>query len=713
MGKIIGIDLGTTNSVVSYFENNQTHIIENAEGNRTTPSVVSFKDNEIIIGEAAKRQAITNPNTIISVKRFMGTDKVFNIEGKEYKPEQISAMILSYLKEYAEKKLGEEVTEAVITVPAYFNDQQRQATKDAGKIAGLTVNKIINEPTAAALAYGMDNNAKDEKILVYDLGGGTFDVSVLQLKDKVFEVLATSGNNSLGGDDFDEKIMQYIVSEFEKEHGIDLTENRMALQRMKEESEKAKKNLSSVPETTISLPFIINEDSNPLHIEMVLTREKFDELTAELVEKTREPINSALADAKITFEELDEVVLVGGSTRIPAVKNLVQDLLQKEPNATVNPDEVVAMGAAFQASMLSGEVQDIVLLDVTPLTLGVETKGGIMTPIIRRNTVIPTSRTLTFTTVEDNQKSVDVKILQGERALSENNKFLGNLILDGIKEGEAGSAKIMVTFSINDNGIVSIKIKDEDRGISKEVTLEGKTNLSEAEIEDMINSANKNKEEDEKIRRVIVLVNIADRKYKELYKEIERAMKAGIKSSDLMMYQEFLREYEYAISTRNEEAVTKHNSTVNDHLLSISALIESFEKNGKVEAPVKEEATQEEVKAEEEVVAPAMSEPTPEVISPEVPKAEAKEEVKAEEAKPTPAPKAKKPAEKAKDTKKADIVRESHSSSEIFKNKNSKKSSSVRVKNEELEILKKELDLLRSKNLELFEEMEDIKDKEK
>ena len=488
MAKIIGIDLGTTNSCVSVLENNEVKVIANPEGNRTTPSVVSFKNGEIIVGEAAKRQAVTNPDTVMSVKRYMGTDHKENVNGKSYTPQEISAMILQNLKATAEAYLGETVTKAVITVPAYFNDAQRQATKDAGKIAGLDVERIINEPTAAALAFGLDKLDQEQKVLVYDLGGGTFDVSILDLADGTFEVLATAGNNKLGGDDFDKKIMDYIVDEFKKENGIDLSNDKMAMQRIKEAAEKAKKDLSGVMQTQISLPFISAGAAGPLHLELSLTRAKFDEITRDLVVATEGPVRQALSDAGMQPSEIDQVLLVGGSTRIPAVQESVKRLLGKEPNKSVNPDEVVSMGAAIQGGVIAGDVKDVLLLDVTPLSLGIETMGGVMTVLIERNTTIPTTKSQVFSTAADNQPAVDINVLQGERSMARDNKQLGLFKLDGIEPAPRGVPQIEVTFSIDVNGIVNVKEaeanKAEDEKKRKDIETRNKA-------EQMINEIDK------------------------------------------------------------------------------------------------------------------------------------------------------------------------------------------------------------------------------
>ncbi len=496
MSKIIGIDLGTTNSCVSVLEGSEPKVIANPEGGRTTPSVVAFKNGETIVGDAAKRQMVTNPDTVYSIKRLMGTDKKVKANGKEYTPEEISAMILSYMKDYAESYLGEKVTKAVITVPAYFNDAQRQATKNAGKIAGLEVERIINEPTAAALAYGIDKQEDAHTILVYDLGGGTFDVSILELGDGVYEVKSTSGNNKLGGDDFDNRISDYLVSEFKKENGIDLSTDKMAMQRIKDASEKAKKDLSGVTSTQISLPFISQGDNGPLHLELNLTRAKFEDLISDLVESTLDPVRKALKDAKMTKDDINKVIFVGGSTRIPMVTDLVKKELGKEPSKGVNPDEVVAMGAAIQGGVLTGEVNDIVLLDVTPLSLGIETMGGVMTVLIPRNTTIPTSKSQIFSTAADNQPAVDVHVLQGERQMAADNKTLGNFQLGNIAPAPRGVPQIEVTFDIDANGIVNVKAKDLGTQKEQSITITSHTSLTDEEIDKMVKEAEANKEKD-------------------------------------------------------------------------------------------------------------------------------------------------------------------------------------------------------------------------
>ena len=581
MSKIIGIDLGTTNSCVSVLEAGSAKVIPNPEGGRTTPSVVSFKNGERIVGDAAKRQALTNPNTIISIKRLMGSGKKVEAEGKEYTPEEVSAMILSYMKDYAESYLGEKVTKAVITVPAYFNDSQRQATKNAGKIAGLEVERIINEPTAAALAYGLEKD-EGQTILVYDLGGGTFDVSILELGDGVFEVKSTNGNNKLGGDDFDNRIIDYLVDEFKKDNGIDLSKDKMAMQRLKEAAEKAKKDLSGVVSTQISAPFIAKgDDGEPVHLDVTLTRAKFEDLIRDLVESTLDPVKKALKDAKMDKKDIDKVIFVGGSTRIPMVYDLITKELGKEPSREVNPDEVVSMGAAIQGGVLTGDVNDIVLLDVTPLSLGIETLGGVMTTLIPRNTTIPTSKSEVFSTAADNQPAVDVHVLQGERPMAADNKTLGRFQLTNIPPAPRGVPQIEVKFDIDANGIVNVTAKDLGTNKEQSITITSSTTLTDEEVEKMMKEAEENKEKDEKRKEEAEVKNEAEqlifqaeKSIKDLGDKVDKKEKEEVEDQikelrealskddidDIKSKKDKLSEKAMALATKVYEQVNKENA---------------------------------------------------------------------------------------------------------------------------------------------------------
>ena len=572
MSKVIGIDLGTTNSCVSVLEGGTATVIANKEGERTTPSVVAFKDGEIIVGAAAKRQVVTNPDTVSSVKRLMGTSEKVKANGREYTPEEISAMILSNLKETAESYLGEKVTKAVITVPTYFNDSQRQATKNAGKIAGLEVERIINEPTAAALAYGLDKQDKTEQILVYDLGGGTFDVSILEIGDGVFEVKSTSGNNKLGGDDFDNRIVDYLVDTFKKENGVDLTSDKMAMQRLKDASEKAKKDLSGMTSTQISLPFLSQGENGPLHLEVNLTRAKFEELVDDLVESTLEPVRKALKDAKLSASDIDKVLLVGGSTRIPKVQELVKKELGKEPSKGVNPDEVVSMGAAIQGGVLTGEVDDIVLLDVTPLSLGIETLGGVCTVLIPRNTTIPTSKSQVFSTAADNQPAVDIHILQGERPMAVDNKTLGRFQLTNIPAAPRGVPQIEVTFDIDANGIVNVKAKDLGTNKEQSITITASTNLSDDEIDKMVKEAEANKEADNKRKEEADVKNEAE----QIIFQTEKAIKDlgdKVTNEDKEKAEKQMKELKEALEKNDIEDIKKKKDALSKTAMAMATKV--------------------------------------------------------------------------------------------------------------------------------------------
>ena len=572
MSKVIGIDLGTTNSCVSVLEGGTATVIANKEGERTTPSVVAFKDGEIIVGAAAKRQVVTNPDTVSSVKRLMGTSEKVKANGREYTPEEISAMILSNLKETAESYLGEKVTKAVITVPTYFNDSQRQATKNAGKIAGLEVERIINEPTAAALAYGLDKQDKTEQILVYDLGGGTFDVSILEIGDGVFEVKSTSGNNKLGGDDFDNRIVDYLVDTFKKENGVDLTSDKMAMQRLKDAAEKAKKDLSGMTSTQISLPFLSQGENGPLHLEVNLTRAKFEELVDDLVESTLEPVRKALKDAKLSASDIDKVLLVGGSTRIPKVQELVKKELGKEPSKGVNPDEVVSMGAAIQGGVLTGEVDDIVLLDVTPLSLGIETLGGVCTVLIPRNTTIPTSKSQVFSTAADNQPAVDIHILQGERPMAVDNKTLGRFQLTNIPAAPRGVPQIEVTFDIDANGIVNVKAKDLGTNKEQSITITASTNLSDDEIDKMVKEAEANKEADNKRKEEADVKNEAE----QIIFQTEKAIKDlgdKVTNEDKEKAEKQMKELKEALEKNDIEDIKKKKDALSKTAMAMATKV--------------------------------------------------------------------------------------------------------------------------------------------
>ncbi len=600
MAKIIGIDLGTTNSAVAVMEGGSPTIIPNSEGNRTTPSVVAFsKDGERLVGETAKRQAITNPDrTISSIKREMGSDyKTAEIDGKKYSPEEISAMILQKLKSDAEKYLNDTVTNAVITVPAYFTDAQRQATKDAGKIAGLNVDRIINEPTAASLAYGLDKESDQSKIMVYDLGGGTFDVSILEVGDGVFEVLATRGNNRLGGDDFDNKLVDYLANEFKKENGVDLTKDLTAMQRLKDAAEKAKKELSSTTTSNVNLPFITAVDGQPVHLDITVSKAKFDELTKDLVDETKKPVQDALSDAGLSASDIDKVLLVGGSTRIPAVQELVKSLIGKEPQRDINPDESVALGAAIQGGVLTGEVKDLLLLDVTPLSLGIETLGGVATKLIERNTTIPTKKSQVFTTAADGQTEVDIHVVQGEREMAADNTTLGRFQLTGIPAARRGVPQIEVTFDIDANGIVNVTAKDQGSGKEQKITITSSSNLSEEEIDKKVKEAEQFAEEDKKKKEDIDVKNNAESLVYQARKTLDEANIEGSQRDEI---EAEIKKLEDAIATNDVGQIKAQTEALQEEIYSMSEKM--YQANEGAEGSQAEDSDDDVVDADYEVI---------------------------------------------------------------------------------------------------------------
>ncbi len=587
---ILGIDLGTTNSAVAIMDGKKSIILENPEGKRTTPSVVSFKGDEIIVGDAAKRQMITNPNTIVSIKRHMGEKYTVDIEGKKYTPEEISAKILSYIKSFAEKKVGHKINKAVITVPAYFNDSQRQATKNAGRIAGLEVERIVNEPTAAALAYGLEKTDKEQKILVFDLGGGTFDVSVLDMSEGTFEVVSTSGDNELGGDDWDRAIMDWIIAEAKKDHNVDLSKDKMALQRLKDAAEKAKIDLSGQSTTQILLPFIAMGANGPINIEKELTRSKFEEITKSLLLRCKKPVEDAIKESGFSKDQIDEVLLVGGSTRMPAVQALVQEITGKKPNHSINPDEVVAMGAAVQGGILSGDVDDILLIDVTPLTLSIETMGGVATPLIKRNTTIPVTKSQIFSTAVDNQPSVDVVIVQGERPMARDNKLLGNFQLSGIQPAKAGVPQIEISFSIDANGIMSVKAKDLKTNEENSITIKDSQGLSEEEIQKMIKEAEENKEKDEEIKKQAELRNKAEKLISEFESIMNTPNFPADKKSEV---EKEVKELKDLLAANDYEKLSTKITQLEQMFAQASQMFNNMQNNATNEAEVTDETTKE------------------------------------------------------------------------------------------------------------------------